>query len=72
MFYAPWCGHCKKAKPEYEKAAEHYKDDRKVWYAGVDCTIEKKTCEQFEVTGFPTFRLGQFFFQFVVSFFQDL
>ena len=56
MFYAPWCGHCKKAKPEYEKAGEHYKDDRKVWYAGVDCTIEKKTCEQFDVKGFPTFR----------------
>ena len=56
MFYAPWCGHCKKAKPEIEKAAEHYKDDRKVWFAGVDCTVEKKSCEQFDVSGYPTFR----------------
>jgi len=56
MFYAPWCGHCKKAKPEFQEAAEAYKDDRKVFYAGVDCTVERKVCESYEVTGYPTIR----------------
>uniref|UniRef100_H2Z5S1 Thioredoxin domain-containing protein n=1 Tax=Ciona savignyi TaxID=51511 RepID=H2Z5S1_CIOSA len=54
MFYAPWCGHCKKAKPEYQNAAAQFADDKKVVFGAVDCTKNPKTCETYDVKGYPT------------------
>ncbi|PNF32184.1 Protein disulfide-isomerase A5 [Cryptotermes secundus] len=56
MFYAPWCGHCKKAKPEFTAAAEHFKDDPKVEFAAVDCTRYTAVCEATDVKGYPTIK----------------
>ncbi|KAK3612180.1 hypothetical protein CHS0354_016567 [Potamilus streckersoni] len=58
MFYAPWCGHCKKAKPQYQSAADKLLDDKRS-FAAVDCTAEenREICTKEEVKGFPTFRL---------------
>nr|CAB3264752.1 protein disulfide-isomerase A5 [Phallusia mammillata] len=55
MFYAPWCGHCKKAKPEYQNAAAKFAEDKKVVFGAVDCTTSKDTCEVYDVKGYPTF-----------------
>ncbi|CAH3172769.1 unnamed protein product [Porites evermanni] len=56
MFYAPWCGHCKKAKPEFMDAAKHFADNNKIEYAAVDCTVHTSVCSKFDVQGYPTFR----------------
>jgi len=57
-YYAPWCGHCKKIAPEFEKAATVLKDnDPPVVLAEVDCTAEgKDTCGQAGVSGYPTLK----------------
>lgn len=56
MFYAPWCGHCKEAKPEFTAAAEAFKDENKVSYAAMDCTVHKDTCATYEIKGYPTIK----------------
>jgi protein disulfide isomerase len=63
-FYAPWCGHCNALKPEYEKAAYQLQGETlpvKAAFGKMDCTEDgnKKTCEAYKVTGYPTVKLFQ-------------
>jgi len=59
MFYAPWCGHCKRLKPEFEKSADELlANDPPVTLAKVDCTEGgKDVCSRFEVKGYPTLKI---------------
>lgn len=52
--YAPWCGHCKKLVPIYDKVGEHFASDEGVTIAKIDATANDILSERFEVKGFPT------------------
>lgn len=56
MYYAPWCPHCKRIKPDFMQAAEHFKDDPRTEFAAVDCTIHQSICSENEVNGYPTLK----------------
>ncbi|KAF8910667.1 protein disulfide isomerase [Gymnopilus junonius] len=55
-FTAPWCGHCKRLKPEYEKVASTFKPESKCVVANIDADDKKnsKIAQKYGITGFPT------------------
>jgi thiol-disulfide isomerase/thioredoxin len=56
MFYAPWCGHCKTTKPEFERFQQSYKGPIKIIAIDCDDDENKELVSQQEVKGFPTIR----------------
>ena len=62
-FYAPWCGHCKRLVPEYERAANLLKEKGSpAVVAKVDATVEKSSASAYSIRGYPTllyFQNGQ-------------
>jgi len=57
--FAPWCGHCKKMKPDWDKLMDEYKDSETQLIADADCTAGgKPICDANGVKGFPTLKFG--------------
>ncbi|CAH0476285.1 unnamed protein product [Peronospora belbahrii] len=54
-FYAPWCGHCKRLAPTWNKLSRTLKENgSKTQVAKVDCTVHRRVCSRFGVNGFPS------------------
>jgi len=58
-FFAPWCGHCKKMKPDWDKLMTKFENNANTLVADVDCTAGgKPLCDANGVQGFPTLKHG--------------
>lgn len=53
MFYAPWCGHCKRLRPVWTELAETLANSG-VKLAGVDATESELLALRFAIGGYPT------------------
>ena len=59
LFYAPWCGHCKSMKPEYERLRKKYMKVPDKNVVMINCDDHKEFASKAGIQGFPTLRLYQ-------------
>jgi protein disulfide-isomerase-like protein len=52
FFYAPWCGHCRNAKPEFEKLMQMARGRAHM----IDCDAHQEIAQKNGIQGFPTIR----------------
>lgn len=54
MFYAPWCGFCKKMKPDYVAAATEIGQLATLAAIDVNRPENNEVRKKYNITGFPT------------------
>lgn len=59
-FFAPWCGHCKKMKPDWDRLMADFKGSPTGLVAEVDCTAKGKAlCESHHIQSYPGLLWGK-------------
>ena len=56
MYYADWCGHCKRAKPHFEKLMSNYQGNVQVMPINAEAPEKKALVASQKIQGFPTIR----------------
>lgn len=56
MYYAEWCGHCKRTKPEFQKLLDNYKGNVKILLINAESQENKELVKSQKISGFPTIR----------------
>jgi protein disulfide-isomerase A6 len=56
-FYAPWCGHCQKLKPDYVKMAAKLKGIVNVGAVDCDNKANAQLAQQYQIQGFPSIKV---------------
>jgi len=54
MFYAPWCGHCKKLEPIWKHVDQSLAGKIPIRVGRIDCTRFTSVATEFNIKGFPT------------------
>jgi protein disulfide-isomerase-like protein len=58
LFYAPWCGHCKKIMPTWDRVAETHKGNGlgEISIVKINCDEDSKLAKKHGVDGYPTIK----------------
>lgn len=54
LFYADWCGYCKRYKPDFQRLYDEFKDNKSVVIRAVHCPDNQRKCADFGITSYPT------------------